>query len=274
MLPRAEMFKEVIFIPRIIAFNESFVPVGSASWKSKPPTAVIWHEAIAGRKKEDLVSTFYEFFLTNRDFSKICLWLDNCAAQNKNWTLLCFFTYIVNCPEVTLEYLDVKYLESGHTFMSADAFHHQVELSLKRTGKVYDFNDFKSAVQKAGTSRVNVREMKIDNFLEWQDFTSQYKLKKIQPRPYLNSMVWIRFKRGFNSCWYKNNFEDEFRELNFLNAKQMKEGIEKPGCRVSCRGVREARKSNLLKALKPIIPKNRITFWETLPTNEQHDDDI
>ncbi|KAG5866606.1 hypothetical protein JTB14_035084 [Gonioctena quinquepunctata] len=27
MLPRADMFKEVIFTPRIIAFNESFVPV-------------------------------------------------------------------------------------------------------------------------------------------------------------------------------------------------------------------------------------------------------
>lgn len=28
MLPRIEMFKEAIFTPRIIAFNESFVPVG------------------------------------------------------------------------------------------------------------------------------------------------------------------------------------------------------------------------------------------------------
>nr|CAH7757171.1 unnamed protein product [Callosobruchus chinensis] len=31
MLPRAEMFKEVIFTPRVIAFNESFVPVGAYS---------------------------------------------------------------------------------------------------------------------------------------------------------------------------------------------------------------------------------------------------
>lgn len=60
MLPRLEMFKEVIFTPRIIAFNESFVPVGK---KTSGPTAVVWHEAIVGRSKEDIISTFYGLLL-------------------------------------------------------------------------------------------------------------------------------------------------------------------------------------------------------------------
>lgn len=50
MLPRIDMYKEAIFTPRLIAFNESFVPAGKFS-KSTPPFAALWHEAVSGRKK-------------------------------------------------------------------------------------------------------------------------------------------------------------------------------------------------------------------------------
>lgn len=64
-LPRCEMVKELFFTPRIISFNESFVPAGENN--NTYPIAVIWHEGIAGRKKEDIISTSYIFFLKMRD---------------------------------------------------------------------------------------------------------------------------------------------------------------------------------------------------------------
>lgn len=85
MLPRLDQYKVALFTPRIIAFNESFVPVGKKQVGVKP-VAAVWHEGVAGRKKED-ISTFHSFFLENRDFANITLWLDNCSTQNKN----CFF---------------------------------------------------------------------------------------------------------------------------------------------------------------------------------------
>lgn len=60
MLPRAKMFKKVIFTRRIIAYHESFVPVGGADSYNKT-LACIWHEGITRRNKEDLISTFYMF---------------------------------------------------------------------------------------------------------------------------------------------------------------------------------------------------------------------
>lgn len=94
MLPRADMFKEVIFIPRIIAFNESFVPVGKFT-KTVKPLAVIWHECVSGRKKEDLISTFHAFLSKNRDIRNITIWLDNCAAQNKQTGLYFLISYML-----------------------------------------------------------------------------------------------------------------------------------------------------------------------------------
>lgn len=187
MLPRMEMFKEVIFTPRVIAFNESFVITGR---KPTIPTAVIWHEAIAGRSKQDITSTFYAFLLSIRDTKNLTLWLDNCSGQNKNWTLFTFFVHIVNSEEVALESLKIKYFEPGHTFMAADSFHHQVERSLKQMGKVYDFTDFSNAVKNAAPN-VKIITMEINDFYNWQNGTSQYKLKKLNPRPYLNQMVQV-----------------------------------------------------------------------------------
>ncbi|CAG9773506.1 unnamed protein product [Ceutorhynchus assimilis] len=132
MLPRCEMFKEIIFMPRVIAFNETFVPIGKSQ---KKPFAVIWHEAISGRSKDDIISTFYNFLLSIRDVENVTIWLDNCAAQNKNWGLFSFLTYVINSNEINLKELNLKYFQSGHTFMSSDAFHHQVELALKKRKK-------------------------------------------------------------------------------------------------------------------------------------------
>lgn len=267
MLPRAEMFKEVIFTPRLIAFNESFVPVGAYS-KAFKPLAVIWHEGISGRKKEDLISTFYAFLLNNRDTPYITIWLDNCAAQNKNWSLLSFFIFIVNCADVDLKDLHIKYFQSGHTFMSADAFHHQVELSLKKARKVFDFNDFKLAVLNSNSSKVEIKEMNIKDFYQWKDYSSKFKLQKITPKPYLKDMVHLNFRRGENVVYYKNEFSEEFKLLNFLSAKEQKEGIKKPSLMTKQRGISLERKANLISKLQAIIPKNRMKFWEELTTSE------
>nr|CAH7749983.1 unnamed protein product [Callosobruchus chinensis] len=83
MLPRCELLKEEIFAGRIIAFNESFVPVGTL--QKRYPVAIIWHEGVARRSKTDIISTFHSFFLKHRDDGHIILWLDNCSAQNKNF---------------------------------------------------------------------------------------------------------------------------------------------------------------------------------------------
>lgn len=98
MLPRLEMFKQIIFAPRLTTYNQTFAPVGKNS-KIKP-LAVLWHSAITGRNKEHILSTFNMFFHHYRGTKKFVLWLDNCSAQNKNWCLLTFFVKIVNSPKI------------------------------------------------------------------------------------------------------------------------------------------------------------------------------
>lgn len=89
MLPRMEQYKAAIFCPRIIAYNESFVPLGSSK-KDDIPFAAVWNESTSGRKQEDIISTIRAFLLYKRDKEHIVLWMDNCSSQNKNWALFSF----------------------------------------------------------------------------------------------------------------------------------------------------------------------------------------
>ena len=70
------------------------------------------------RNVEDVASAFILVLRSNhfRDVEFLTVWIDNCSAQNKNWTLYTALCHEVNnclsVSEVTL-----KYFEKGHTFM-------------------------------------------------------------------------------------------------------------------------------------------------------------
>lgn len=267
MSPRLEMFKKAIFVHRLTAYNESFVPVGSKQ-KNCYPYAALWHEGILGRSKDEIISTFYSFLKEKRDYEKITLWLDNCSAQNKNWAFLSFLIYIVNSDEIMTKELIVKYLEPGHTFMSADSFHHLVENSMKKK-KLYDFADFVNAVQQA-KQKTEVRQMNLEHFFQWSDYSSQHKLSQISPRPYLNNMVEIIVKRGSYNLSYRNSFDSELYDINFLTSHFIKNKTLPPlKQREQLAGFGATKKAGILQQLKGLIPSKRMEFWKNLPVSCQ-----
>lgn len=271
MLPRCEMFKEVLFVPRIICFNESFVPLGKQT-KSKKPIAMIWHEATTGRSQSDIISTFNKFLLMHRDAKEVTIWMDNCAAQNKNWSLYCFLIHTINSDDTAINCIKLKYLQTGHTFMSADSFHHQVEKSLQQKGKVLDFEDFKNCVQTSNSGRTTCIEMNVNDFLDVKDCSSRLKLNKTVPKPYLSNFCEVNFIRGSKKLLYKTKFNEEPVELCFLTAKSLKEGVSQPTIKTSPRGISVVRKRNLIKKLQGMsLSKSRLKFWEELPETAEEE---
>lgn len=61
----------------------------------------------------------------------ITTWSDTCAAQNRNHHLMSMFIYAVNSID-NLNTVDVKYLESGHSYLECDSMHGIIERKLKR----------------------------------------------------------------------------------------------------------------------------------------------
>ncbi|KAF0695234.1 Uncharacterized protein FWK35_00038743, partial [Aphis craccivora] len=266
MLPRLDTFKKVLFIKRIVAYHESFVPLGKKG--NLQPFACVWHEGISGRKKEDLISTFFNFFSHHRDANTITIWLDNCSSQNKNWCLLSFLVYIINSDQISANEIVLNFFEAGHTFMSADSFHHQVEQSLKHQKKTYDFEDFVKAVGAANKSRVDLKIMNYFDFYLWIDYKSQQKISKSTNRVLLKDVVSIKAVRDKFILYTKCNFEEEYSELDFLKKNVMKmSGMARPEPLKGPCGIPVEKKNDILNNLKQVIPQNRKQFWENIPVH-------
>ena len=84
---------------------------------------------VQGRFDEGVGSSVVKFLRHPyyRNADEIFIWADNCVGQLKNWTIFSSLVYEVNNSAVKT--VGIKYFEKGHTFMSADSYHHQVEIS-------------------------------------------------------------------------------------------------------------------------------------------------
>ena len=178
MLPRLPGLKVAVFCKRIVLLNESFAPIGGAKVGKQKPTGVLWHEGIKGRSATDVASTYIKFIRENRDIAHFTFWLDNCSAQNKNWYLYTALANEVNSGNNSAKTIILKYFEPGHTFMSADSFHHQVEQGMRQKKRVEDFQDFIDIVNKCGISLV----MNFDDFFKIPKGLSQAKYTSNKPK--------------------------------------------------------------------------------------------
>lgn len=214
MLPELEGVKTAVFTQRIAVYNESFSPLGRSS---SPSIGLLWHQGVMGRNDEDIASCFQQFLKTC-DSSHVVIWLDNCTAQNKNWTLYPALVAVVNDPKLkNLQKVTLKYFEPGHTYMSADSFHHRVENQVKKVRNLYDFRDFVNCVDRAGKAVI----MKPSNFKAWKNELSQGKSSKLT-RPLLDDVFVAEFRRG---SYFKTSHDGDFKSSDFLK-KNFKNDIE------------------------------------------------
>ena len=140
MLPSMPGVKSCVFVNRLVAYHKTFAPLGDQHKKkhAKQVASILWHEGISGRSAADVTSAFIKAIsMMAEDAIDIVIWCDNCSAQNKNWTLFTSITRYINSNAGVLpKTVTFKYLETGHTFLSADSFHGLVENNVCRRKNV------------------------------------------------------------------------------------------------------------------------------------------
>ena len=132
-----------------------------------------------------------------RDTTHFHLWADNCAAQNKNWSLFSCLVQLVNSPFHQVQEIISNYLETGHTFMSANSVHADVEKEIRKqsSGNVYDFDDFVEIIQNSNSKKVVAIKAQLETFRAWKKLHSQTKLKSAPKQVELKKVKFFRGKR-------------------------------------------------------------------------------
>lgn len=272
-LPRLDGLKTIVFSQRVIAFNETFAPIGSYA-REYPVVACIWPESVSGRSANDILSCFHQVILKYGHLSKLTLWLDNCSAQNKNWNFFQHLALMLNNENIRLKKVVLKYFESGHTFMAADSFHAAVEAAMRKD-RVITFDDFKEAVQSSKKS-VEVIDMQPHYFFRTELTVTQYTLNQIHPRPYIDKIRKIEFEKGSYNIGYANSVTSKKLSHCMLFSKKQQKLTSEQGFSMERylyrqkhpRGINEDRKTALLSVVLPVIPEEKKAFFQNLPTNK------
>ena len=267
MLPRLPGVKTCVFTRRLVLFHEIFAPLGGN--RRGKAVGVVWNEAVRGRNAEDVASSYVKAMKLPkyRDYKNFVFWTDNCGAQNKNWIIFTAMVGEVNQPGGP-ESIAFKYLEKGHTFMSADAFHAQVEKGMRKKKNVCDLDDFIKIVDSKGSAI----EM---TYLDFYQFENGASSAKFTDKPKLRTVCSCMFKKRSSKIFWKTSFDDpEYRSGEFLKKKvaaSLLRGVPTPA-QGGPRGISVSKKQDIIDKLCPLMPSNRSSFWHNLHTDENVSD--
>ena len=250
--------KEYFFVSRLVCFNETFASIRNAN-----DICVLWHEAIAGRNGANVASAFAQVILTlSGGIQDFVFWADNCAPQNKNWTLYSTFLQLVNSEDGPTSII-IKYLEPGHTFMKADSLHGCIGRKLREEPVLYDMADLASLVRKSKAG-VSVHLMSSSEFFPFINVRSTSR-----GLPKLRGIKAVKFVKGRGTFYYKlchdtpNYFSREFLATNQIPPL--------PSSTNSMRGINESKKREILDKLAKRMPSEKQAFWANLPVAEVAD---
>lgn len=109
-----------------------------------------------------------------------------------------------------------------------------------------------------------MKVLELQQFHLWKNKAKERK-KEDDPLSFLlTDFVEACLIKGSYFVKYRTDFSGEEKELNFLKQNVFK---EKPDV-ISYRGISSEKKRKIVADLAPLMPKNRRTFWETLPKSE------
>lgn len=271
-LPRLDGYKSIVFAQRLLAYNETFAPVGNYA-KSLPAITCLWDESIAGRHANDIASCFHRVIERFNGSEEIILWLDNCSAQNKNWNLFQHIILLLNSNTIKVQKISFKFFESGHTFMAADSVHAAIEKRMRKSKPAETFVEFSAIVEKA-KQNMEVINMKTSDFFNTTINTTQYAINQCRPRPYIEKIKYITFKKGSFELSYSNSLDgsEPMNRCTLFTKKQMKriksEGFTHESTlnrQVTPRGITQDRKTALLRVVLPIVNDSSKSYWQDLP---------
>lgn len=90
--------------------------------------------------------------------------------------------------------------------MAADSVHAAIEKKMRKSKAAETFPDFAGIVKNA-KNHMEVMDMKFNDFFNTTMNTTQYMINQCTPRPYIEKIKHIVFKKGSYELSYSNDFD-------------------------------------------------------------------
>ena len=127
----------------------------------------IWMETEGSRGTREIGSAILNFVVNKipdhvKAFIAYC---DSCPGQNKN-SLMPKYVIVAMQKNQNLDYMAVKYLVPGHTYMESDQDFGLIEKRKKVTNAIYDKDGWKKLMKESSSKRFEVEELGQDKMFD------------------------------------------------------------------------------------------------------------
>ncbi|CAC5366360.1 unnamed protein product [Mytilus coruscus] len=189
--------------------------------------------------------------------------------------------HFTNHPSI--DTIDHKFLESGHTQMECDSMHSAIEFAKKKT-EIYVPQQWATMVRMARRKDpymvVPLKFRDIYNFKELTKKTMKYRKDDITGEKvnWLH-IKWLRYTKAYpDSIQFKNDFDKDFRILKVSatskRGRQTGDNVL-PKKYTSRQQISAAKKKDLVSLCKKgIIPSEYHDFYKSLPSNSNIEDTL
>ena len=246
-------------------------------------TCYIWSEVDAQRGSCEIGTCLYLQLLSLPNTTRrAILYSDACSGQNRNqFTATCLLHAVTH--HSSIEVIDHKFLESGHTQMECDSMHSAIEFAKKKT-EIFVPQQWATVIRMARRKDpYMIVPLKFGDIYDFKEFTKKYmKFRKEDSnggKVNWLQIKWIRYsKENLDCIMFKYNFDDEFRVLKVagtIKRGHTAEPHELTRKYTARQQISAAKKKDLVNLCKSgVIPSEYHEFYKLLPSSSNISDKL
>ena len=144
--------------------------------KAKIPTMYLWDETQGGRGADDIASCVHKWLIDNANGrKKLRIFADNCAAQNKNKTVVLMALQKIHAKE--LERVEFVYMVSGHSYLPCDSYFGHIEKKLRGISVISTPEEYAYHIKLSTKDKPKIVRMAVSDFLAFSSIENYCKWK-------------------------------------------------------------------------------------------------
>lgn len=130
----------------------------------------MWDEVTAKRGAVEIISAlnYYIEHYVDPNIEEIIFFSDNCPGQNKNYSLMCYYMYLIHLGK--FKRISHIYFQTGHSYMAADRDFGLIEKLIKDVNYIFtpgEYADIIKNIKKDPNCLFNVTIMDQTAFKDW-----------------------------------------------------------------------------------------------------------
>lgn len=190
-----------------------------------------WNE-INGKRGSCEIGSCLLNFVNNHvppHVNHITIFSDTCGGQNRNVQIMALYLHIVR-THPTINVIEQKFMESGHSYMEVDSMHSSIEKAQKNVN-VYSIHDWENIFKLARTNKSPyiTKEMYYTDVVDLKT-VSQHTISNKKIDVDGDTVNWLKVKafryekEDTTQIQYKYKFEDEYKSMktNLLKRRKTK----------------------------------------------------